>query len=161
MASGAAPAVTLRPMNEAEFAAWREVAIRHHAEQVARATGKDLDAALDESRSSLAAVLPNGLGTEHMHVFVVLNDAEREVGWLWLGPAPQDAAAGFVYDIIIEARLRGRGYGRATMAAAERFFREQDKSRVSLDVAGGNDIARALYESLGYRPISTSMSKSL
>lgn len=47
------------------------------------------------------------------------------------------------------------------MLAAERFFLAQGKSRVSLDVAGGNDLAHALYESMGYLPISTSMAKGL
>jgi hypothetical protein len=55
--------VALRPMAEAEFPAWREIAIHHHATQVSRATGKGLDSAEEESRSLLAKVLPAGLAT--------------------------------------------------------------------------------------------------
>lgn len=160
-ASVAQPVVRLRPMTDAEFAPWREIAIRHHAAQVSRATGDDLAAATEDARTVLAKVLPAGWATENMHFFVVIDESEREVGWLWLGPAPQDPAVGFVFDVIIDVSVRGRGYGRATMRVAEQFFRTQGKSRISLDVAGGNDVARNLYESLGYRPTSTSMAKNL
>jgi ribosomal protein S18 acetylase RimI-like enzyme len=159
--TSAAQTVRLRPMTEAEFPAWTEIAIRHHAAQVSLATGRDLDTAFDESRELLGKVLAAGLATEKMHLFVVIADAEREVGWLWLGPSPQDPGVGFVFDIIIDAEVRGHGYGRAAMEAAERFFRSQGRSSIGLDVAGGNDAARALYESLGYRAVSTSMAKSL
>lgn len=161
MAGAARQVVTLRPMTDAEFPAWRETAIQHHAAQVSRATGKDVDAATDDSRALLAKVLPSGPATAQMHFFVVLDDAQREVGWLWLGASPQDPEAGFVFDIIIDANVRGRGYGRAAMRAAEQFFEAQGKSSVALDVAGGNDAARTLYESIGYRPVMTSMTKSL
>jgi ribosomal protein S18 acetylase RimI-like enzyme len=159
MAGASRPVVTLRPMTDVEFRAWREVAIRHHADQVSRATGKDVDVATKESRELLAKVLAGGLATERMNLFVVVDDSEREVGWLWLGTSPQDSDAGFVFDIIVDPNVRGRGYGRATMRAAEQFFQAQGKSGISLDVAGGNDAARGLYESLGYRPVMTSMTK--
>jgi ribosomal protein S18 acetylase RimI-like enzyme len=152
--------VRLRPMTEDEFPAWREIAIHHHAAQVSRASGTDLEKAIDESRDLLDNVLAAGLTTANMHLFVV-SDFDRDIGWLWLGQSPQDPAAGFVFDIIIEPDVRGEGYGRATMRAAEQFFAARGKSSIGLDVASGNDIARALYESLGYRSIMTSMSKPL
>jgi ribosomal protein S18 acetylase RimI-like enzyme len=148
-------------MTDAEFPAWRELALEHHAAQVSRATGTDLGAATEESRALLATVLPAGLATEKMNLFVVIDEAAREVGWLWLGAVPHDDTTGFLFDIIIEATARGHGYGRATMQAAERFFLAQSKTRVSLDVAGGNDVALGLYASMGYLPISTSMAKTL
>lgn len=153
--------VRLRPMTDDEFPAWREIAIEHHAAQVSRATGKALDAATRESRALLAKVLPAGLATLQMSFFVILDDSERKVGWLWVGTSPQDPDAGFVFDIIVDANFRGRGYGRAAMRGAEEFFEAQGKLRIGLDVAGGNDAARTLYESMGYRPIMTSMTKSL
>ena len=148
-------------MTEDEFEPWRELAIAQHAAQVSRATGQDLADTLTESRAVLPKVLPDGLTTEHMHFFVVLDEAGGEIGWLWLGRSPAEPEAGFVFDIIVDARVRGQGYGRATMVAAEEFFRARGRSRVSLHVLGGNDVARALYESLGYRPIQTAMTKTL
>lgn len=154
------PAVNLRSMTDAEFASWRDIAIDQHGAQVSRATGKTLDAAVEESRSLFSKVLPNGLHTDGMRLFAI-TDGEARIGWLWLGSSPSDPAVGFVFDIIIDADARCRGYGRATMLAAEQFFRSQGKTGVALHVAEGNDTARGLYESLGYVPITTSMAKSL
>jgi ribosomal protein S18 acetylase RimI-like enzyme len=108
----------------------------------------------------LSKVLSNGLRTDGMSLFAI-TDGDARIGWMWLGDSPSDPAAGFVFDIIIEAEARARGYGRAAMLAAEQFFRSQGKARVALNVFGGNDTARGLYESLGYLPTSTSMAKSL
>jgi ribosomal protein S18 acetylase RimI-like enzyme len=159
--TGPRSTVSLRPMTEMEFPAWREIAIEHHAGQVSRAGRMDPKAAVSESRELLAKVLPAGLATANMDLFVVIDESGREVGWLWLGASPQDPAAGFLFDIIIDVTVRGRGYGRATMHAAEDFFLAQGKARISLDVADGNDTARTLYDSMGYLPIMTSMSKAL
>jgi|SRR6185437_11569672 len=160
MSSLPLPAVTLRSMTEAEFGPWRDIAIDQHGAQVSRATGKSLAAAVEESRVLLSKVLPEGLQTDGMRLFAI-TDGEARIGWLWLGASPSDPAAGFVFDIMIDADARGRGYGRATMLAAEQLFRSQGKTRVALTVAGGNDTARGLYESLGYLPTSTSMAKNL
>lgn len=148
-------------MTEAEFGPWRELSIRQHAEQVSRATGKDLDDAVAESRELLPKMLPAGLATEGMHFFVVVDEAGRELGWLWLGRGRSDPAAGFVYDIIVDADMRGRGYGRAAMVAVERFFQAQGTVRVGLDVFASNGVAHSLYESLGYRAIQIVMTKTL
>jgi ribosomal protein S18 acetylase RimI-like enzyme len=161
MATTVYPVVRLRPMTEPEFAPWRELSIQQHGAQVSRATGKDLGAVIDESRELLGKILSAGIATERMSFLVVTDESDRALGWLWLGPSPQDRDAGFVYDIIIDADVRGRGYGRAAMSAAEQFFLAQGFTRIALDVTGGNDVARGLYESMGYLPISTSMAKPI
>jgi GNAT superfamily N-acetyltransferase len=46
---------------------------------------------------------------------------------------------------------RGRGLGRALVAAVEDWARREGHPRVFLNVMDGNDAARALYESCGYR----------
>jgi ribosomal protein S18 acetylase RimI-like enzyme len=157
--------VTLRPMTGLEFETWREIAIRHHAEQMSRAAGTSLEVSLDEAGQLLPTVLVDGLNTRAMSFFVV-KAAGHRVGWLWIGSSPGDPHAGFVWDIIIDDAWRGRGYGRAAMVAAERFFEEQGKVRIGLQVAARNDVARHLYESMGYcdvatRGVLTTMSKTL
>jgi ribosomal protein S18 acetylase RimI-like enzyme len=157
--------VSLRPMTTSEFETWREIAIRQHAEQVSRATGRGLEACLDEARQVLPTVLVDGINTKAMNFFAI-EAADHRVGWLWIGRSPRDPHAGFVWDIIIDDSCRGRGYGRAAMVAAERYFEEQGKVRIGLQVAAKNDVARDLYESLGYLEVATSdgmttMSKTL
>jgi ribosomal protein S18 acetylase RimI-like enzyme len=148
-------------MTGPEFDVWWELAIQRHAEQVSRATAKPLAAAVDESRALLPKVLTAGLDTEGMRLFVVVDESGADVGWLWIGAAPGDPDAGFVWDIIIDEVFRGRGYGRAAMVAAEQHFAALGKTRITLQVYGGNVVARTLYESLGYAEIMTTMSKPL
>lgn len=159
--SAPGPVPSLRPMTEAEFESWRQLAIINHAQQMSTATGRDLEVSREEASQLLRKVLVRGLETPGMNFFVLVDDAGRIVGWLWLGSSPQDADAGFVWDIIIDESHRGRGYGRAAMVAAERFFAQQGKLRMGLQVAAGNHVARHLYESLGYHNVMTTMSKEL
>jgi len=67
----------------------------------------------------------------------------------------------FVYDISIDPRFQGRGYGRATMTLAEGEARARGISRLELNVFGGNDVARGLYRSLGYVETAVQMAKDL
>ncbi|MFL5942455.1 MAG: GNAT family N-acetyltransferase [Gaiellaceae bacterium] len=67
----------------------------------------------------------------------------------------------FVYDVYLDERYRGRGYGRAAMLLAEDEARRRGIGRVALNVFGGNAAARSLYRSLGYEENAVSMSKKL
>jgi ribosomal protein S18 acetylase RimI-like enzyme len=155
------PSVTLRPMTIVEFDAWRDVAIRQHAEQTSRATGRSLEASLDDAAELLPKVLVDGINTRGMDFFVIVDVDDQEIGWLWIGSSPDDPEAGFVWDIIIEQSRRGRGYGRAAMLAAEQFFAAKGKVRIGLQVAARNDVARRLYEAMGYQVTMTTMSKAI
>jgi ribosomal protein S18 acetylase RimI-like enzyme len=76
-----------------------------------------------------------------------------EVGWVWIGPVPETnlpSEIRWLYQITVEERLRGRGYGRALLAATERFLRAQGASELRLNVFGWNHVAISLYESSGY-----------
>ena len=93
--------------------------------------------------------------------------AEPDEGWrAWLGRDPiyvagdYDAICGAYVREDGEAQLiamyvlpeaRRRGLGRALIAAVEDWARDQRHARVFLNVMDGNDAARALYESCGYR----------
>jgi GNAT superfamily N-acetyltransferase len=51
----------------------------------------------------------------------------------------------------VPPEFRGRGHGRALVAAVEQWARERGAPRVVLWVLPDNDGARALYESCGFR----------
>jgi ribosomal protein S18 acetylase RimI-like enzyme len=59
-------------------------------------------------------------------------------------------ARSFVYDIVVDAAQRRRGYGRAILAAIEDELRGRGIGSIALNVFGTNTGARALYESVGY-----------
>jgi ribosomal protein S18 acetylase RimI-like enzyme len=67
----------------------------------------------------------------------------------------------FVYDLWIEPRERGNGFGREAMCAVEEEARGRGVPVVELNVWGGNTVARSLYRSLGYAERAVFMSKDL
>jgi ribosomal protein S18 acetylase RimI-like enzyme len=71
------------------------------------------------------------------------------------------AAGMWLYEIELDEAVRGRGLGREAMLAFEARARELGAEKVTLNVFGGNDIARSLYRSLGYVEESVQMGKRL
>jgi ribosomal protein S18 acetylase RimI-like enzyme len=66
-----------------------------------------------------------------------------------------------VADLAVSEDARGLGVGRALMAAAEAWAREQRLPVVGLDVRSTNDWATSFYRGLGYRPESLHLIKEL
>ena len=153
--------VTLEPMTAAQFEAWLEGSIRSFAEDLANATGQPLRDTSARARQQFAEWLPAGVATENTWLMTIVDATGAEVGALWLGPHPQRAEVAFGYDIEINPEHRGRGLGRAAMLAAEQLARQAGFTELALNVFGFNDPARRLYDSLGYRVVSTQMTKRL
>jgi ribosomal protein S18 acetylase RimI-like enzyme len=66
-----------------------------------------------------------------------------------------------LYEIELDEHVRGRGLGREAMVAFEERARELGARNITLNVFGGNEVARSLYRSLGYVEQSVHMSKRL
>jgi GNAT superfamily N-acetyltransferase len=56
-----------------------------------------------------------------------------------------------VHDLAVLPEYRGRGIGRALLAAAEQRARARGCAKLTLEVLETNDGARRLYESFGFR----------
>lgn len=94
-------------------------------------------------------------------VFRLLEDGD-EIGGLWIGPdSSGDSTSWWVWYVEVNPELRGRGLGRTAMQEAERIAGDHGATKLGLNVMGGNHTARSLYESLGYVPVSISMTKPL
>ena len=131
----------------------------HHSLCEAGFTEEEASANVERNRGAL---LVDGRLNADQHVFDAL-DGDEVVGTLWLAPRDGEGAqdAWYIYDIAIDPALRGRGLGRATMEAAEEYVRSRGATSLSLNVFGVNTVARALYESLGFRPLAINMRKDL
>lgn len=156
-----AEAAAVRPMTDEEFEAWVAHEAEGYAVDLAEAAGSTLDEARRRAEAQLASLLPDGLGTARTFLLRVLDREGAPVGVLWLGPHPQRADAGWVYEIEIEEDRRGQGLGRAAMLAAEEVAARAGWTALGLNVFGHNPRARALYDSLGYRVAATTMTKPL
>jgi GNAT superfamily N-acetyltransferase len=154
-------AAAVRRMTAEEFGPWVAHETAMYAAELAEASGASLAETAARAESQLREFLPDGVGTAGVHLLRVLDDEGAPVGVLWLGPHPQRADAGWVFDVEIDEDRRGEGFGRGAMLAAERVARDAGWVALGLNVFGPNARARGLYDSLGYGVVSTTMAKPL
>lgn len=153
---------TLRPMTEAEFAAWRGPAIRAYAEDKSRSLNISEEEAMALSVDSFDKELPQGLGTANNYLFTARNEDDTPVGMAWIAvDTARGVTTAFVFDILIEEPYRGRGYGRSVMLALEEEARKHGVTRMGLHVFGDNPRAQALYARIGYKVTDVSMAKDI
>jgi len=147
-------------MTDAEYDAWLPQAMEHYASDVVDA-GVPEDAARAKAEADFPRLLPNGLATEGQWLYVVEEDG-APVGMLWVAERIDDVGPNlFIYDVVIDKEHRGRGLGKAAMQLAEDEARRRRIPRVTLNVFGGNEVARNLYRSLGYGELAVYMMKSV
>lgn len=153
--------LTLRPLEPGEFDEWFAYAEAAFAENTARAQGLPLEAAREIARRAAGHLLPEGRATPGMRFLVGEDRSGARVGVLWIGPSTDGDGRAWVYDVLVDRPRRGEGWGRALMQEAERLAREDGYAELDLNVFGFNTVARGLYESLGYEPVSIQMRKAL
>jgi GNAT superfamily N-acetyltransferase len=115
-----------------------------------------------KAKADTDQLFPDGRPAAEQLVFVIEAEGES-VGDLWL--AKRDDMSGrpclFVYDVHVDEARQGRGFGKAAMLFAEEEARRHGVDRVALNVFGRNEVARRLYQSLGYEENAVAMSKTL
>jgi ribosomal protein S18 acetylase RimI-like enzyme len=155
-------AVRLRAMMPDEFAEYLDWVVDDYAGELERNGKATGDAAVAASRASFDGLLPDGVETEGQTLLIAEDEDEvRRVGLLWFGPSTDDASMAWIYDITVDEDRRGEGWGRAIMRAFEGEARARGYARVGLNVYADNQVARRLYESLGYAETARQLHKSL
>jgi GNAT superfamily N-acetyltransferase len=155
------PTVSLRPMRDDEFARWLPTVLDGYAASIAEHAGMDPDLARRKAEADTEALFPGGRPSPDQWVYVVEADGEW-VGGLWIAERDlEDGRVLWIYDVDIDEPHRGNGYGKAAMQFAEEEARRRSLTAVTLNVFGGNDVARNLYRSLGYSEIAVLMKKPL
>ncbi len=155
------PRLTARRLRTDEYAAWYRHVTDGYARDIAVNGGADAAAAARKADRDMTATLPQGLETPDHDLLVLESDGLR-VGILWVGRREVDERQVlYVWDVEIDEAQRGKGYGREAMLLAEEVARSRGLDRVELNVFGGNDVARALYRSLGYVERAVAMAKDL
>jgi methyltransferase (TIGR00027 family) len=161
--SGDSANLRVRPMTVAEFEAWRPRLVSEYAADNVRAGRWREDVAEARSAQELQELLPQGVDTAGMLLFVAESSAGERVGHLWLaiGGRTGSGSAAYIYDIEIDAKHQGHGYGRALLRAAETEAVQNGFDSIALNVFGVNQVARNLYESAGYDIATIEMRKKL
>jgi ribosomal protein S18 acetylase RimI-like enzyme len=98
--------------------------------------------------------------SEHL---MVLEDDEGLCGFLWVAliNTMVEPFVGYIKNIYVAPRLRGRGYGRMLLAAADQWFRSRGCTKASLDASTCNARAVSIYETAGYQAVRLRMEKPL
>ncbi len=155
--------LSLRPMNAEEFAAFRaRLVIEYAADNVSAGRWLQADS-LERAEEATVSLLPMGLDTPNVLLMMAENSAGVEVGYIWIGLQREGGAVpgAWIYDIEVNQDQRGKGYGRALLQAGEEATRLAGVKTLGLNVFGKNTVARALYESAGYKIMAQQMSKEL
>jgi ribosomal protein S18 acetylase RimI-like enzyme len=154
--------VTLRRIRADEFEPWLRSAQAGYEESRRVHGGLSAETAQRRAAADVAALFPDGKPSDEQLVYVIEADGER-VGELWVAErdGPDQGRLLWIYAVEVDARHRGRGYGRAAMVFAEEEARRRGLAGVALNVFGGNDVARGLYRSLGYAEVGVYMQKQV
>lgn len=151
--------LTARPMTAAEYPAWRAGEEDAYIADILRSGSHTAAEARLKSDADFARLLPEEQGTPG-HAFLVLEAGGEAVGTGWLkhGFLP---GVTFGYSLEIHPEHRGRGYGRAAMAAGERTTVAAGDRALMFNVFGGNEVAMGLYTGTGYRVLEENRSRDI
>ncbi|MGW5280402.1 GNAT family N-acetyltransferase [Streptomyces collinus] len=151
--------VTSRPMTPAEYPEWLASEKTAYVGDIVRSGAMSPEEAIRKSDRDFARLLPEGLATPD-NTFLVLEAAGELIGTGWLkhGHLPEVT---YGYSLYIQDQHRGKGYGRAAMAAGEQATLAAGDSTLMFTVWGGNEVAMKLYTSAGYRVIEEDRSIDL
>ena len=150
----------VRRMTQTEYEAYRRRSASAYAAEHVRAGDWRPDQAQELAEREFDELLPQGVATPLM-VLLVGEYAGEMVGIVWVGTAPRQRPGWWIYDIEVVPECRGRGHGRALLNAAEREVLRTGGDTIALNVFGGNNVARSMYESAGYQLTSAQMRKQL
>jgi len=143
----------------AELASWLgRTKSGYIAERVA--AGDTLAEATTNADESMERTFPGGSPGPGQLAGWVSHKGLR-VGELWIGPFADDPQRWWVWNVEIAEAQRGRGLGRKAMVLAEDLARANGANSIGLNVFAQNQVARGLYQSLGYREASVQMRKTL
>lgn len=113
------------------------------------------------------------LGTQLDEPDVIVLVAEAEVpgagaveviGYAYAGLEPMNwkelrEPAGFVHDVVVDPRARGRGIATLLVQRAAAWLEDRGAPRVLLWSAAQNTAARRIFERLGFRPTMVEMTR--
>ncbi|WP_043762200.1 GNAT family N-acetyltransferase [Aeromonas taiwanensis] len=160
--------VSLIPLHDADFPAYRDYFIEDYARDLASNHGMALPDARRQADASLQQLLPQGVATPGHHLLALVpedgsgasNTPGEPLGYLWHAI---DSAAGttFIYDFYVTPPHRGQGFGKAAMVALEAQLVPLGIHQIKLRVAHDNPRALALYQALGFTITGYNMAKHL
>ncbi|HET9092124.1 MAG TPA: GNAT family N-acetyltransferase [Acidimicrobiales bacterium] len=157
------PEIRLRPMTGDEFARDRSRLVTGYAAEHVGAGDWRPEEAEALAAEETDRLLPGGADSPGMLLRAAETADGKPAGIIWIALEHRSGSAegGWIYDIEVAEHLRGKGYGRALLAAGEQEAARHGVEALGLNVFGSNAVARRLYESSGYEISTLQMRKRL
>ncbi len=146
--------VSLRPLRGDELPVFLKAHTDRYAQDMADNAGM--------TSASARAKAERDVGLLQDALLLAIDADGRTIGRVVVGlDAFATPRLAFLYEIVLDEEVRGRGLGRAALRAVEAEARSRGMEKLQLNVFGGNEVARSLYRSEGYAELSVSMGKEL
>lgn len=159
--------LTLRELTAEEYADYRVALWASYVDELVTQGRRDRATAERHAGRDSESMLPEAGPPEGQVIRYAEHDGLR-IGQVWIGPAkdndpdaPPGQRFGWLNDIEVVEDLRGQGWGRDLLAAAEQLARDEGYGRLGLNVFGGNERAIRLYTADGYGLMQQQMVKEL
>jgi ribosomal protein S18 acetylase RimI-like enzyme len=147
-------------MAEGDYPEYRQFFILEYAQDLQASRGYDAEKARAIAAQSIDIALPQSVHTAANKLWCI-HSAENEdavIGYLWV-ILKENAA--WVSDFCLLPAWRGRGFGKAALAAMDAALVALGIGEIGLRVAVHNPVARALYEKSGFQITGFNMHKNL
>lgn len=147
-------------MKPEEFSAYRDYFIVDYAHEIVANYGHTLEESRRIATKSLNEDLSQDVSTPGHHLLCLETTEGELIGYLWYRLMDEGDTA-FILDFMLFEKFRGQGKGKAAMVALEKQLKPRGVKQIKLRVAYKNDLARGLYEKVGYNVTGYNMSKLL
>ncbi|MFJ5926725.1 GNAT family N-acetyltransferase [Kitasatospora sp. NPDC092948] len=156
--------LTDRQIGPDEYPAWERKSIAGYRQDLIDSGFGDAEATAKADHDHRRA-LPDGPDTPDTVLRYLLDADGNILGCLWVAlrqdSLPDGRPLAWVMLVEVDPGQRGHGYGRTLMRLAERECLAAGVHDLGLTVFADNGVARALYESLGYRVTARRLTKPL
>ncbi|CAG75126.1 putative acetyltransferase [Pectobacterium atrosepticum SCRI1043] len=152
--------VNLTDMTESDYPDYRQFFILEYAQDLQESRGYDAEKARAIATQSIDIALPQGIHTSANKLWCIhsLGGEGVIIGYLWV---ILNGNSAWISDFCLLPAWRGRGFGKASLAAMDMVVATLGISEIGLRVATGNSVAKALYEKQGFQITGFNMHKSL
>ena len=151
-------------MSKREFNTYFKEASRKYAEEKVNSGNWSPEKAEELAKQTMKKLLPEGINTKTHHLYSIDDKkSNKRIGIIWF-KINEDSSSNqqmFLYDILINEKYRGKGFGTQTMKKLEEKAKELKCNKILLHVFGHNNSAIALYKKMGYKITNLMMSKEI
>ena len=128
----------------------------------------DLSKPEDELKQAHRAELLQFIeGKQNNVILIATNMDEERVGYIWIAergycdPWDFENFSAWIYDVRVAPAWRGHGLGKRLVLQAEQAAQRKGFERIGLHVFAFNEVARRIYDSVGYQVVNRHFKKQI